>query len=92
MRTTLTLDADVAECIRKETQSGRRSLKAVINDRLRIGYGLVVEESRAPYRVKPHNSPFQAGFDPARLNQLGDELESEDSLTELRDPRPNDHS
>jgi len=86
MRTTLTLDADVAECIRKETRSRRRSLKAVVNERLRIGFGLVVEENKAPYRIQPHHSPFQPGVDSGKLNQLADELESSNSLKDFSKP------
>jgi hypothetical protein len=79
MRTTLTLDPDVAERLRRETASGRRTLKEVVNERLRIGFGLVTEEPRAPYRVQPHASPFRPGVDPMKLNQLIDELEAEDA-------------
>jgi len=84
MRTTLTIDPDVAERIRQETQSGRRSLKAVINDRLRMGYGLVTKEVRTPYRVRPHSSAFQPGVDPAKLNQLIDELDARESIARAR--------
>ena len=80
MRTTLTLDPDVAERLRRETASGRRSFKEVVNERLRIGLGLVTEEPRVPYRVQPHASPFRPGVDPMKLNQLVDELEAEDVL------------
>lgn len=78
MRTTLTIDSDVAECIRQETRLGR-SLKEVVNERLRAGFGLKTEEPRAPYRVNPHNSPFLPGIDPSKLNQLIDELDAEES-------------
>jgi hypothetical protein len=77
MRTTLTLDPDVAERLRQETASGRRSFKAVVNERLRIGLGIVPKRSRRKFRVEPHRSAYQPGVDSAKLNQLVDELEAE---------------
>ncbi|MEZ5276786.1 MAG: hypothetical protein R3F07_10440 [Opitutaceae bacterium] len=84
MRTTLTLDPDVAERLRQETASGRRSFKEVVNERLRVGLGLVVEEPHTPYRVKPHASPFQPGVDSGKLNQLVDELEAGSALGRMK--------
>lgn len=81
MRTTLTLEPDVAERVRQETASGKRTLKAVINERLRAGFGMQVDETTKPYRVQTFASGFRPGVDPARLNQLLDELEVEEFRT-----------
>ncbi len=81
MRTTLTIDEDIADRIRSEVALGKRSLKAVINDALRRGMGIEPVKRRKPYRVKPHSSAFVAGVDPARLNQLVDELEADAFLS-----------
>jgi hypothetical protein len=78
MRTTLTLDPDVAERLRQETASGRRSFKEVVNERLRAGFGMARKHPRRKFRVTPHSSPYRPGVDPARLNQLVDELEAEE--------------
>ena len=80
MRTTLTIDDEIAERIRKEVKLGKRSLKAVINDALRRGMGLETLKPVKPYRVKPHSSAFAPGVDAGRLNQLVDELESTEFL------------
>lgn len=77
MRTTLTLDPDVAERLKKETATGRVSLKAVVNERLRIGFGIRADASRAPFKVEAHHYGLQPGVDPLRLNQCADELEAE---------------
>lgn len=77
MRTTLTLDSDVAERIRQELASGRRTLKDVVNERLRAGFGITPASPRRRFKVEPHHSAYQPGIDTAKLNQLIDELEME---------------
>lgn len=53
MRTTLTLDPDVAALVRRALKDGKRSLKDVINDGLRRGLEAAREPARKPYRVTP---------------------------------------
>lgn len=77
MRTTLTLDPDIAERLRLETANGRKSLKQAVNERLRIGFGIVRPQPEERYAVKAHKSAYRAGIDRARLNQALDELEAE---------------
>ncbi len=79
MRTTLTLDADVADRVRREQRRTGRPFKAVINDALRAGLGLQDKGAARlpPYKVQPHRcGAFHAGIDPLRLNQLYDEIEA----------------
>ena len=76
MRTTLTIEPDVANLLRREIQRSGRSMKAVVNDALRIGLGM--QGKRPPmsrYKVKPHAFGFKTGIDIHRLNQLVDDLE-----------------
>ena len=77
MRTTLTLEDEVAERLKKASQNEDKSFKEVVNAALRRGLGLDRPENRKPFRVKPHSSPFQPNVDLARLNQLVDELETD---------------
>lgn len=77
MRTTLTIDPDVAERLKQETASGKQSLKQVVNESLRIGLGLKQKPTSKPYRVKTHHSPYRPGIDRAKLNQIADEMEVE---------------
>lgn len=76
MRTTLTIDADVAERLRQEVASGRRSFKEVVNDCLRTGFGLKSEKPREKFRIHPHASRYVPGVDRLKLNQLVDELDA----------------
>ena len=79
MRTTLTIDPDVAQLLRREIRRSDRSMKAVVNDALRIGFGAQGKAPRTSrYEVNPHAFGFKPGIDIYRLNQLVDELEAEE--------------
>jgi hypothetical protein len=84
MRTTLTIDPEIADRIKQEAALGKRSLKAIVNDALRKGLGLEPVKRVKAYRVKAHSSGFVAGVDPGRLNQLVDELEANQFITQQR--------
>ncbi len=78
MRTTLTLDDDVATRLRDLAHRRRVPFKEVVNSVLRRG--LAAQESRAepghPFHVEVFRSLFRPGVDPLKLNQLADELEA----------------
>ena len=78
MRTTLTLDDDVAGALRELAHRRKVSFKEVVNAVLRRG--LVAQESRGkasrPFQVEAFRSAFRPGVDPLKLNQLNDELEA----------------
>jgi hypothetical protein len=78
MRTTLTLDDDVAAKLKKVAQRKRLSFKEAVNATLRRGLSTqeLSENRKTPYRVSPFRSGFRPGVDPLKLNQLLDELES----------------
>lgn len=77
MRTTLTIDPDVAERLRQETANGKRSLKQVVNERLRMGFGIHPKPSRQAFKVRPLDSRYCPGVDRAKLNLLAGDLEME---------------
>ena len=78
MRTTLTLDDDIADFLREQARLLGRPFKQVVNDVLRRGMSPVVREAPTPYRVNPIHSGLAPGVDPLKLNQLNDELAVED--------------
>ena len=84
MRTTLTIEPDVAERLRKELANGKQTLKQVVNERLRIGFGFKQNRTKRPYKVEPHNSPYRPGIDRSKLNQIADEVEVEAVLLKPR--------
>jgi hypothetical protein len=85
MRTTLTLDPDVADRLRREIRRTGKSLKAAVNEALRRGLDLTGKPPRAPrFRVEPHAFGFKPGIDLDRLNQLVDELDAERAARKAR--------
>lgn len=75
MRTTLTLDSDVARLIDEAVHRERRPMKQVVNDALRRA--LTPETQRDRVTLSPHDSAIRTGFDVAKLNQFADELDDE---------------
>lgn len=85
MRTTLTLDPDVARLVEDAVHRGRRPMKQVINDALRRALSQPPPR-REPYHLPVHEATLQPGFDLAGFNRLADELEDEAILTAGRRP------
>jgi hypothetical protein len=85
VRTTLTLDDDVARELAAERRQSGRSLKEVVNSALRRGLRMGEKPPRSLPRfvVEPFSSPFQPGVDSSKLNQLVDELETEDFVAKV---------
>lgn len=76
MRTTLTLDPDVARMIEQEVHRVRKPLKQVVNEALRRGLTSTGGgQSARPYRVRAHRTTLRPGLDRGRLNALADEME-----------------
>ena len=84
MRTTLTLDPDVARLIEDAVHRERRTMKGVINDALRRALG-PTPGPRTHVRVVPHASAVRPGSDLDKLNQLADELDDEWILHRARE-------
>ena len=78
MRTTVTLDPDTEDLIRKEVRRGQSSFKRVLNEAIRRGLGPVGEGRRGAAEVKTFRSPYQPGVDRTRLQQMADEMETEE--------------
>lgn len=85
MRTTLTLEPDVALAIRQEMRRRGKTLKTVVNERLRSGLRSGDRKSGLPpFRVKARHLGLRPGIDPDKMNQLNDELEVEAFLEKYR--------
>lgn len=79
MRTTLTLDDLIEQKIRELAAKERTSIKAVTNELLRIGLDVKRkrDEKRTAFTVKPKHCGFRPGIDTEKLNQIIDDLETE---------------
>lgn len=80
MRTTLTLEDDLAQRLKKLANSTERSFKHVVNETIRRGLsrGEGPAEERERFRVRPQACGFRPGLDPQKLNQIYDDLEMEE--------------
>jgi hypothetical protein len=78
MRTTLTIDDDLAGLLKRRSRKLGMSFKDVVNRTLRAGLGEEAKERQHPVpKVIPHAFGFRPGIDLDKLNQLADELEAE---------------
>lgn len=82
MRTTLTIDDDLAGILQQRARQEGRSFKEVVNSLLRAGIAASGEPAEPRRKIDVVTRPLglKAGYDPDKLNQLVDELESEDLL------------
>ena len=80
MRTTLTLDDDLVNKIRQFAHRRHLSLKDAVDALLRRGLAShkAPDTEQPPFRVQPFHSPFRAGVDPMKLNQLLDDLSADE--------------
>jgi hypothetical protein len=80
VRTTLTLDDDLAAELNRTARLSGRSFKEVVNAVIRQGLSAGAQPSAAehlPFVVQPKACGLQPGIDPLRLNQLLDQLDVE---------------
>lgn len=82
MRTTLTLEADLAKALKEYAHRHRTTFKQAVDELLRRGLSAQREAPpRPPFVVVPHEGGFQTGVDPVRLKQ---QLSEEDDQAFLR--------
>lgn len=85
MRTTLTLEPDVADRLQQVMKAKGEGLKAVVNDALRRGLGIEPSlDDLPPFEVEPHSFGFKPGIDLDRMNHLADELETEAVMRKMK--------
>ena len=80
MRTTLTIDDDLAGVLQRLASERGVSFKEIINRSLRLA--LAKETANRPQvpipKIVPHSFGFKPGIDQDKLHQVADELESEE--------------
>jgi len=79
MRTTLTLDDDLARLLKKTARDSERPFKQVVNEAIRAGLVALEEPpARQPYRLEPADlGGVRPGIDLTKALRLADELEDE---------------
>ena len=86
MRTTLTLDPDVAQKLKARTAAEKTTFKRVVNQALRRGLSAPEKGAKKPFRVMAHSMGLRPGVDVHKLNQLADEMETQDFVRKLSRP------
>ena len=88
MRTTLTLEPDVARLIEEATARERKPIKQIVNEALRRGLSpRGASRPAGRFRVQPHRARLQPGIDLESPNKLVDELEDDAVIARMRSPR-----
>jgi len=82
MRTTLTLDPDVAAKLKEESRRRGISFKEAVNSSLRRGLA-AEERSTSPYRVRPRPMRAKPGLDLDQARHLADRLEDEEVVRKM---------
>jgi hypothetical protein len=84
MRTTLTLDPDVAMNVKKRMAEKKLTFKETVNQAIRDGLKAEAKEKkRAPFKVIPHSFGFLPGIDQNKLGQLLDQLDAEEFVRKM---------
>lgn len=84
MRTTLTLEADVARSLREEAARSGRPLKNVVNEALRAGLAARKARPARRYRLKPVSlGGVRPGVDLDKALALADALEEREIARKL---------
>lgn len=86
MRTTLTLDDDLAGLLKRRAQELGIPFREVVNRTIRAGLGqAAANRPRSAPKVISHSFGFRPGIDLDKLGQLLDELEVEAFVDKLHD-------
>jgi hypothetical protein len=83
MRTTVSLEPDVARQLEQRMAAEGKGFKQVLNETLRRGLAAEVRKTPPHYEVPTFDSPFEPGLDIAKINQFLDE-----EPPAARDPAP----
>lgn len=93
MRTTLTIDDDLAAALKRSARRSGKPFKAIVNEAIRRGLstGEKPDEPRERFLVLSARRGFLPGVDPLKLNQLVDDLEVDGFLERPHGRNPDAH-
>lgn len=87
MRTTVTIEPDLAEGLRRRARQNDTSFKSVLNDALRRGLEEHGPPAGAPFVQRSSEMGLRAGIDLTKANRLADELEDAELVRKLEQRR-----
>lgn len=88
MRTTLTLDDDLAMALHNKAHDEGRTFKDVVNEVIRRGLVTKAPPKPPEYRVKAFDMGLRAGIDIANINDLLGEMDAQRYLEIARRYEP----
>lgn len=89
MRTTLTIDDDLAGLLQRRARETGASFKETVNRTLRAGLGeAVASKKRKAPKTQTHSFGVRPGIDLDKIGQLADELEDEERARKMADYDP----
>lgn len=83
VRTTVTLDSDLAAKLRTLARERGVSFKEALNSALRLGLSTGAASSRRPYRLSSKRMGLRRGIDLDHALRLAAELEDEETVRKL---------
>jgi hypothetical protein len=85
MRTTLTIEDDLAQALKRRAQESGRSFKSLVNEALRAGLEETASEpARRPYRLEPvAMGQITAGLEMDKALSLAGRLEDDELARKL---------
>jgi hypothetical protein len=75
VRTTLSLDEDVAELLNREMRRSGASLKETVNQLLRLGFVASKQKVRKPFKVAPRPMGLPPGLSYDNIGELLEAIE-----------------
>jgi hypothetical protein len=75
VRTTLTIDDDIASLLKKEMRQSGGSLKETVNRYLRLGLATAKRQDRKPFVVEPFTLGLPPGMSYDKVSELLEMLE-----------------
>ena len=81
MKTTITIDNDVAEFLQEQCRLQNKQFDQVVNETLRRGMTPAVQaNAHDPHQVVTHSSGYAPGFDPEKIKEFLYDEDIEDFL------------
>jgi hypothetical protein len=87
MRTTVTIDPDVALLLKEEMERSKVPFKQALNGAIRRGLTDGTSQPRTKFVTKGHHFGFYPGTDLNRISQFADDLEDEEIMQKVMQGR-----
>lgn len=83
----MTIEADLAEQLRRRSREREMSFKAVLNDALRRGLSEEGDRPTAPFVQSTSSMGLRAGIDIVKANQIADQTQDSELIRKLEQRR-----